>query len=98
MYTFYFQLVEVLVRHGANPLQTNARGKSPLDVAANETISRILRNEIIASSSNSSSTDEVRSPTSPESNVSDKEDDKKDKDLSGNDLQILRIRIRNLFL
>lgn len=81
-----FQLVELLVRHGANPLQINLRGKSPMDVAANENIGKLLQNELIASSSSSSSADEVRSPTSPESNASEKEDDKKDNILGNTSL------------
>lgn len=77
----WLQLVELLLRHGANPLQTNSNGKSPLDVAPSEHIVKLLKQEIIASSSSCSSADEIRSPTSPESNVSDKEDDRKsDKD------------------
>ena len=84
-------MVELLLRHGANPLQPNSNGNTPLDVAVNEDIRKLLRNELIASSSSSSSVDEVRSPTSPESNASDKADDsspgilakKLDKDSSG---------------
>ncbi len=69
--------MELLLRHGAHPLQANCKGHSPLDVAANQDIVKLLKNEIIASSSSSSSPDEVRSPTSPESNDSDQDDDKK---------------------
>ena len=57
----------------------NCKGKAPLDVAANDTITQLLRNEIIASSSSSSSTDDIRSPTSPESNVSEDDYKKLDK-------------------
>ena len=64
--------MELLLRHGANPLQPNAKGLTPLDVAPNEEIRKLLRNEIIASSSSSSSMEEVCSPTSPESNNSDR--------------------------
>ena len=64
----------MLLRHGANPVQVNTKGKSPLDVATNEDIVQLLRSEMIASSSSSSSLEEVRSPTSPESGLSDKEE------------------------
>ena len=74
-------MVELLVRHGANPLQANSKGKTPLDVAASTEIATQLKHEIIASSSSSSSIEEVRSPTSPESNASDREDDKKTESL-----------------
>ena len=78
------------MRHGANPLQPNAKGHTPLDVAPNDDIRKLLRSEIIASSSSSSSIEEVCSPTSPESN-SDKPEEsspgilarKLDKDSSG---------------
>ena len=74
---FVLQLVELLVRHGAHPLQQNSKGQSPLDVAANQDIVKLLKNEIIASCSSASSPDDVRSPTSPESNDSETEEDKK---------------------
>ena len=64
----------MLLRHGANPVQVNTKGKSPLDVATNDDIIKLLRSEMIASSSSGSSVDEVRSPTSPESGSSDKEE------------------------
>ena len=64
----------MLLRHGANPVQVNTKGKSPLDVATNDEIIKLLRSEMIASSSSGSSVDEVRSPTSPESGSSDKEE------------------------
>ena len=70
----YLQLVQMLLRHGANALQMNSKGKTPLDSALNEEIRSLLKNEIIASTSSSSS----QSPTSPESALlSDKEDDHK---------------------
>ncbi len=69
------QLVQLLLRHGANPLQTNSKGKSPLDVAANDMIHEVMSSELIASNSSASSLDEVRSPTSPESNTSDRGDE-----------------------
>jgi len=59
-----------LLRHGANPLSKNSDGESPLDVASTPEVTQLLRNEIIASSS-SDDDYEVRSPTSPESVVSD---------------------------
>lgn len=67
----FFQLVELLLRHGADPLRQNLKGKSPLDVAANKEIVRLMRSEVVASTSSSSSIADVRSPTSPESNNSD---------------------------
>ena len=68
----------MLLRHGANPLQTNSKGKTPLDSALNDEIRHLLKNEIIASTSSSSSQDDGRSPTSPESALlSDKEEDHK---------------------
>jgi hypothetical protein len=47
-----------------------------LDVAASPTITQLLKKEIITSSSESSGLDEIRSPTSPESNLSDRDFDK----------------------
>ncbi|KAL5021869.1 hypothetical protein ScPMuIL_001024 [Solemya velum] len=69
----HHKLVELLLRHGANPLQANSRGKSPVDVAASPDIIKLLRKEIIASSSDTSSIDDARSPTSPESSSSNKD-------------------------
>lgn len=69
------ELVELLLKHGANPLQANSKGKTPVDVAASQEMVKLLRKEIIASSSDSSSLDDARSPTSPESNSSCKDDD-----------------------
>jgi len=62
----WFQLVQLLLRHGANPLAKNSDGESALDVASALEVTRLLRREIIASSS-SDDEYEVRSPTSPES-------------------------------
>jgi len=64
------QLVQLLLRHGANPLAKNWEGESPLDVASAAEVTRLLRSEIIASSSSEDDYD-VRSPTSPESDVND---------------------------
>jgi len=67
------QLVQLLLRHGANPLSKNADRESPLDVAATADVTRLLRSEIIASASSDDDDDDVdvdldvRSPTSPES-------------------------------
>lgn len=69
------ELVELLLKHGANPLQPNSKGKTPVDVAASPEMVKLLRKEIIASSSDSSSLDDARSPTSPESTSSCKDDD-----------------------
>lgn len=74
----YSKIVELLLKNGANPLQPNIHGKTPVDVAHSQDIVKLLRKEIIASSSDSSSVDDIRSPTSPESNSSTcmKEDDR----------------------
>ncbi|KAK3086512.1 hypothetical protein FSP39_019448 [Pinctada imbricata] len=69
------KLVELLLKHGANPMQPNKHGNTPVDVAMNPDMKRLLRKEVIASSSDSSSLDEIRSPTSPESNSSIKEEE-----------------------
>ncbi|XP_078607974.1 uncharacterized protein LOC144879950 isoform X1 [Branchiostoma floridae x Branchiostoma japonicum] len=61
------QIVELLLKHGADPLQANTKGKTPIDVADNETVERLLKSETIASSSDSSDSLDVKSPTSPES-------------------------------
>ena len=68
--------MELLLRHGANPLLTNVKGMSPLDVAIDKDISKLMKNEIIASGSSCSSISntDIRSPTSPEDNASDKDD------------------------
>jgi len=69
--------VQLLLRHGANPLSKNSDLESPLDVASTPSVRRLLRSEIIASSSSESSLAgsdldldldlaEPRSPTSPE--------------------------------
>lgn len=73
---YLFQLVELLLRHGANPLLQNRKGKSPIDVATNKEIIKLMRSEIVASSSSCSSNSlaDIRSPTSPESNMSERED------------------------
>ncbi|XP_078688710.1 uncharacterized protein LOC144920404 isoform X6 [Branchiostoma floridae x Branchiostoma belcheri] len=60
-------IVELLLKHGADPLQANTKGKTPIDVAENETVERLLKSETIASSSDSSDSLDVKSPTSPES-------------------------------
>ena len=65
-----FQLVQLLLRHGANPLAKNSEGESPLDVASAAEVTQLLRSEIITSSSSDDDYD-VRSPTSPESDDND---------------------------
>jgi len=62
--------VQLLLRHGANPLAKNSDGQSPLDVASVAEVTRLLRSEIITSSSSDDDYD-VRSPTSPESDIND---------------------------
>ncbi|XP_060075310.1 ankyrin repeat domain-containing protein 12-like [Ylistrum balloti] len=74
------KLVELLLKHGANPLQPNLQGKTPMDVAATPDMVKLLRKEIITSSSDSSSLDDARSPTSPESNSSLKDEDNRNTD------------------
>ena len=71
------QLVQLLLRHGANPLQVNSKGQSALDVAANSEVVKLLKHEIIASSSSCSSIDDNRSPTSSDSSDSEKEEEHK---------------------
>jgi len=39
------QLVQLLLRRGANALQSNLRGKTPVDVAATDVIARLLRGD-----------------------------------------------------
>ena len=68
--------MELLLKHGANPLQSNSRGQTPMDVAASPDTEKLLRKEISCSSSYSSSADDNRSPTSPESTSSAKEEDR----------------------
>ncbi|XP_046575490.1 ankyrin repeat domain-containing protein 11-like [Haliotis rubra] len=75
------KLVELLLKHGANPLQANNKGKTALDVAASAEIEQVLRKEIISSSSDSSSIDDARSPTSPESTSSNKDEDSRPEDI-----------------
>lgn len=70
------KLVQLLLKHGANPLQPNAKGKTPLDVASSPDLLKILKKETICSGSDSSSIDDVRSPTSPDSVISMKDDEK----------------------
>ncbi|XP_053400907.1 ankyrin repeat domain-containing protein 12-like isoform X2 [Mercenaria mercenaria] len=70
------KLVELLLKHGANPLQQNAKGKTPLDVAPSTDMVKILKKETICSGSDTSSIEDVRSPMSPDSVLSLKDDDK----------------------
>ena len=69
--------MQLLLRHGANPLQVNSKGQSALDVAANSEVVKLLKHEIIASSSSCSSIDDNRSPTSSDSSDSEKEEEHK---------------------
>jgi hypothetical protein len=73
---YVFQLVELLLKHGANPLQQNAKGKTPLDVAPSPDMVKILKKETICSGSDTSSIEDIRSPMSPDSIISLKDDDK----------------------
>lgn len=79
-----------MLKNGANPLQPNIHGKTPVDVAHSQDIIKLLRKEIIASSSDSSSVDDIRSPTSPESNSSTcmKEEDR-NLDIEGDMLMLM---------
>lgn len=70
------KLVELLLKHGANPLQPNAKGKTPLDVAPSTDMIKILKKETICSGSDTSSIEDVRSPLSPDSIISMKDEDK----------------------
>lgn len=72
--------MELLLKHGANPLQQNSTGKSPVDLASSLDMGKLLRKEIITSSSDSSSLDDMRSPASPESISSLKEEDFRNSD------------------
>ena len=47
-----FQLVSLLLCHGANPLQCNVHGLSPIDVTRDAHVKKLLREEIISSSTN----------------------------------------------
>jgi len=70
-----WQLVQLLLRRGANAKQSNLRGKTPVDVAATDVIARLLRGDDHAqrnhSAASSDDSDESRSPvaaaTSPNS-------------------------------
>lgn len=64
------------MKHGANPLQPNAKGKTPLDVAASADMVKILKKETLCSGSDTSSIEDARSPMSPDSITSLKDDDK----------------------
>ncbi|XP_052230009.1 ankyrin repeat domain-containing protein 11-like isoform X1 [Dreissena polymorpha] len=77
------KLVQLLLKHGANPLQQNAKGKTALDVASSPEMVRVLKKEIICSASDSSSIEDLRSPNSPDSVNSYKDDEKS---LDGDDL------------
>lgn len=76
LFVMTYQLVSILLKHGANPLQTNLKGKTPVDVAHDSHIEKLLRREIISSNSDASSADYIRSPTSPESLASIKDEDR----------------------
>ena len=78
----YHQLVELLLKHGANPLQANSKGKTPLDVAASQEMVKILKREIISSGSDSSSIDDTRSPMSQDS-INSMKDDERSLDMDG---------------
>lgn len=43
----FWQLVSLLLKYGGNPYQVNSKGQSPLDVALNDDISRLLRKEAL---------------------------------------------------
>ncbi|XP_071172685.1 ankyrin repeat domain-containing protein 12-like [Mytilus edulis] len=85
------KLVELLLKHGANPLQQNITGKSPVDLASSLDMGKLLRKEIITSSSDSSSLDDMRSPASPESISSLKEEDFRNSDNEEKDLITSRL-------
>jgi len=41
--------VELLLKHGANPLLANKQGERPLDLTENEEIKQLMQNEILMS-------------------------------------------------
>ena len=45
----------LLLRHGANPLQQNSKGKAAIDVAADDVILKLLKSETLANSSSGDS-------------------------------------------
>ena len=67
----FLQLVELLLKHGANPYQQNSEGKTPMDVARTPEMVKLLKRDMkqdnIGSGSDSSSMDGIRSPMSPDS-------------------------------
>lgn len=71
------QIVRLLLRHGADPLLQNLKGKSSLDVATGDEIIKLMRSEVMASSSGCSSTSpmDVRSPASLESCPPEQDED-----------------------
>ena len=44
-----------MLRHGANPLQQNSKGKAAIDVAADDVILKLLKSETLANSSSGDS-------------------------------------------
>ena len=53
-----FQLVALLLKHGADPLRANKKGERPLDSTDNEEIKRLMQNEVLLSDDSDSKTDD----------------------------------------
>jgi len=66
------------MKHGADPHQPNDSGKTPLDVAASPEMVRILKRETSSSASDGSSIEDERSPRSPDSVSSYRDEDRDD--------------------
>ncbi len=73
-----FQLVELLLKHGADPLIVNKKGKAPLDLAFSPEIRALM----IESCSDNPLL-EANSPTSPESLDSAEESSNQGRDTNG---------------
>ena len=43
------QLVQLLLKHGANPLLANKHGERPLDLSENEAITELMKSEVLVS-------------------------------------------------
>ena len=72
------QIVELLLRHGADPLLQNLKGKSSLDVATGDEIIKLMSSEVTASNSSCSSTSlaDTRSPSSLESCLAERDEER----------------------
>lgn len=50
-------IVELLLKHGANPLLSNKKGERPLDVAEDEDIRKLMQREVVSSDDSDSQAD-----------------------------------------